>query len=91
MVAEAHTPEQYKALASYYSARRDDYLQQAAEAKKDWELKSKGVTGRIGKYPRPMDSARSFYEYNMSKASEAGALEAKYSQMAAPGTPALVN
>jgi hypothetical protein len=87
MTATAHTADQYKTLASYYGAKRDSYLQQAAKAKMDWEAKSKNVTGRIGKYPRPMDSARNLYEYYMSKASGAEALVAKFSQSADSGTP----
>jgi len=41
------------------------------------------------KYPRPADSARNLYEYYMYKANKAGALEAKYTNLAAPN--ALVN
>ena len=36
---------------------------------------------------RPVDSARNLYEYYMYKASEAGALEAKYSRLASPESP----
>jgi len=47
------------------------------------------VTGIMAKYPRPVDSARNLYEYYMTRASEAGMLEAKYTRLAAPD--ALVN
>jgi len=85
----ARAPEQYKALASYYGDRQKDYLQKAAEEKKEWERRSQNVTGIMAKYPRPVDSARNLYEYYMTRASEAGTLEAKYSRMATPDS--LVN
>jgi hypothetical protein len=87
LALNAHAPEQYAALASYYGAQKADYLQQAAAEKKEWERRSKNITGVLAKYPRPVDSARNLYEYYMYKASEAGTLEAKYHQMAAPNAP----
>jgi CRISPR/Cas system-associated endonuclease/helicase Cas3 len=83
----AHAPEQFKVLASYYGQRNKSYIQQAAEEKKEWERRGKNVTGSLAKYPRPVDSARNLYEYYMAKASQAGALEAKYSRMASPDAP----
>jgi hypothetical protein len=87
MAAIAHTADQFKTLAGYYGTRHESYMQQAVEEKKEWERRSKNVSGAFGKYPRPVDSARNLYEYYMYKASEAGALEAKYSQLAAPSVP----
>ena len=78
----AHAPEQYKVLAGYYGERQKSYLQQATDEKKEWGRRSQNVTGVQAKYPRPVDSARSLYEYYMYKASEAGTLEAKYKRMA---------
>jgi hypothetical protein len=83
----AHAPDQYKALASYYGERQKSYLQEAAEEKKEWERRSQNVMGVLAKYPRPVDSARNLYEYYMSKASEAGSLEAKYNQLSSPSAP----
>ena len=80
----ARVPAQYAVLASYYGAQKADYLRQAAKAKKVWEERNQNVTGGFLKYPRPVDSARNFYEYCLYKASEAGTLEAKYQQLAAP-------
>jgi hypothetical protein len=82
----AHTPEQYKVLASYYGGRQKSYLQEAMEEKKEWVRRSQNVFGVNAKYPRPVDSARNLYEYYMYKASEAEALEAKYDRMAEPET-----
>jgi len=87
LALNAHAPAQFNALASYYGAQRENYMQQAAEEKKEWERRSQNVMSVAAKYPRPVDSARNLYEYYMYKASEAGTLEAKYSHMAAPDAP----
>jgi hypothetical protein len=87
LVLNAHAPEQYAALASYYGGQRDSYLQQAAKAKKEWVQLSQNVTSHASKYSTPTDWARNYYEYYMSKASKAGTLEAKYSHMATPDSP----
>ncbi|MGA9071001.1 MAG: hypothetical protein WB424_12140 [Terracidiphilus sp.] len=87
LALNAHAPEQYAVLASYYGAQKADYLQQATAEKKEWERRSQNITGVLAKYPRPVDSARNLYEYYLAKASEAGTLEAKYHQMAAPNAP----
>lgn len=81
----AHTLDQYKALADYYATQRDSFALRASEEKKEMELRSRNITGIQAKYPRPVDSARNLYDYYMYKASAAGALEARYSQLASPG------
>jgi hypothetical protein len=83
----AQEPAQYAVLASYYGAQKADYLRQAAEEKKEWERRSKNVSGAFGKYPRPVDSARNLYEYYLYKASENEVLEAKYSRLNVPDVP----
>jgi hypothetical protein len=87
LVLNAHLPEQYDALASYYGGQRDSYLQQAAKAKMEWVQLSQYVTSHPAKYPTLADWAWNHYEYYMSKASKAGTLEAKYSHMATPDGP----
>jgi hypothetical protein len=87
LTLNAHAPEQYTALASYFSKQRDNYLQKAAEKQKEWVELSQNVTSAAAKYPRPADSVRNYYEYYMHKASEASTLEAKYSRLAAPNAP----
>jgi hypothetical protein len=84
----AHGPEQYRALASYYGDRKVTYQQKAANAKKEWESRSQGVSGAYAKYPRPMDSSRYAYESYMAEAKKAGDLQAKYERLAQPGAPA---
>lgn len=87
LARDARAPEQYKILASYYGERQKIFLQKAADEKVEWERRSQNVTGVLAKYPRPVDSARNLYEYYMAEAADAGKLEAKYSQMAAPDAP----
>jgi len=87
LVRQAHTPEQYKALAAGYESQQKDFLQQADEEKQEWARRSQNVVASAAKYPRPVDSARYLYEYYMYKASEAGKLSAKYSLLAAPASP----
>src|ERR1019366_9484707 len=87
LALNAHAPAQYAVLVSYYDAQKADYLRQAAEEKKEWERRSKNVSGAFGKYPRPVDSARNLYEYYLYKAYKAETLQAKYSQLAAPNAP----
>jgi hypothetical protein len=89
LALNAHEPAQYTVLASYYGSEKTNYLQQAAEEKKEWERRSQNIVSIAAKYPRPVDSAHNLYEYYMYKASEAGTLEAKYSNLAASN--ALVN
>jgi hypothetical protein len=82
MAREARSQEQYAAFADCLKQLQNNYLQQAAEEKKEWARRSQNVMASAAKYPRPVDSARNLYEYYMSKASEAGGLSAKYSQLA---------
>jgi hypothetical protein len=87
LAREAHAPDQYRTLASYYNQEQSKYLQLAADEKKEWERRSQNGTSIAAKYPRPVDSARNLYEYYMYKASKSGALEAKYSHLTAPDAP----
>jgi hypothetical protein len=88
LAREAHTPEQYGALADYYGQRQKYYLQQATEEKQEWARRSQNIVSIAAKYPRPVDSARYLYEYYAYMASETGALAAKYGQLAVPASPA---
>ena len=84
MAKDAHTPEQYSALAQSYGQLEKSYLAKAAEEKQEWDRRSQNIVSIAAKYPRPVDSARNLYQYYAYKASEAGALATKYSQLAAP-------
>ncbi len=84
MAREAHSPEQYEALAHYYDIQQQDYLKLAKDARHEWVLRLQMTTSFYARYPRPADSARNLYEYYLEKASKAGARSAKYSQLAEP-------
>ena len=87
LARNAHAPEEYKVLASYYGERQKSFLQKAAEEKAEWERRSQGVVSHMAKYPTPADSARNLYEYYMAEAGDSAKLEAKYSALAAPDAP----
>ena len=79
---EAHTPEQYRALAAYFDQRKRSFQGQANQEKKEWERRSQNVSGPAAKYPRPVDSARNLYEYYDYEAHQAGVLQAQYERLA---------
>jgi len=83
LAREANTEEQYSTLAACYQKLHNDYLEQAAQEKQEWERRSQNVMATAAKYPRPVDSARNLYEYDLSKASEAEELSTKFSRLAA--------
>ncbi len=84
---DAHTPEQYGKLATYYGDQQKNYLEQAAQEKLEWDRRSQNVMVVAAKYPRPVDSARNLYEYYMYKAAQAGVLSGKYSQLSTGAVP----
>jgi hypothetical protein len=79
---EAHTQEQYRALAVYFDQRKSSFQEQANQEKKEWERRSQNVVGPAAKYPRPVDSARNLYEYYDYEADQAGILQAQYERLA---------
>jgi hypothetical protein len=83
MARLARTPEQYNALAGCYRELHEKYLQLAAEEKLEWQRRSQNGMSTAAKYPRPADSARSLYEYDLYKTSKAGVRSALYAQIAA--------
>ncbi|MGA9668554.1 MAG: hypothetical protein WBQ94_05055 [Terracidiphilus sp.] len=86
LALNAHSPEQFKALAGYYGQEQAKYARLASEEKTEWERRSnRPIVSTLAKYPRPVDSARNLYEYYMYKASENKALESKYDRMATQG------
>ena len=89
MVQEAHTPEQYEALASYYGQQQENYHQKAKEVHHEWVRQWSYNMSRFAKYPAPADSARNLYQDYVKKAAEAGAFFEKYSQLAQPAGPAM--
>jgi hypothetical protein len=86
LVREAHTPEQYAALATYYETRQGSYVKQAAEEKREWVRRGQNVVSIAAKYPRPVDSAQYLYEYYDQMATESGQMAERYRQLSGAGT-----
>jgi len=89
LTSDAHTPEQYNTLAAYYGAKQATYLRKAEDERLEWVRRSQNIVLIEAKYPRPVDSAKYLYEYYLTEATDAGALAAKYANLAAlvPGAP----
>ena len=63
MIANAHTPQQYQALATYFRSQQKLFEQQAQSEKQEWDRRSQITAATYQKYPRPADSSRNRYEY----------------------------
>jgi hypothetical protein len=87
LVREARTRDQFEALASYYAQQQQIYRQQAKAVFHEWISQWQMSGSHFNKYPTPADSARNRYEDYVAKASEAGELFAKYSELAEPTPP----
>ena len=87
MEQEAHTTQQYQALASYFRSRQQTFEQQAQSEKAEWERRSQNVMGPAAKYPRPVDSSRNRYEYFTYEAQQMSQQAAHYEGLAANSRP----
>lgn len=75
---EAHTPEQYRALATYFRQRESSYSAKAAGEKTEWERRKQTQVSVAVKYPTPADSARNLYDYYSYEAAEMAKKAAAY-------------
>jgi hypothetical protein len=82
MERDAHTVQQYRALAAYFSAQKTEFEMQAQAEKEEWERRSQNVAGPAAKYPRPVDSSRNRFEYFSYEADQMNQQEAKYQALA---------
>jgi|SRR5271154_5845335 len=87
LIAIAHTPEQYKALASYYRQQERSFRARQAEEKLIWEQRAQNTTSTAQKYPRPVDSAHYLYDYYAYEADRSAQQATHYEQLAGTGTP----
>ena len=83
LVSEAHTADQYRALAEYFRAQESRYQQLAHTEKTEWSLRAQNVTSNAAKYPRPVDSSRNRYEYFIYKAGQMNQQAMHYEHLAA--------
>jgi len=72
MIAEAHTPQQYQVLATYFRVKQQTLEQQAQSEKVEWDRRSQITVSVYQKYPRPADSSRNRYEYFTYEAQQMG-------------------
>ncbi len=79
---DAHSSEQFRALALYFEQRQQSYREQSEQEKKEWERRAQNIVGVNAKYPRPVDSARNLYQYYAYEADRAGMLAAQYEHLA---------
>ena len=89
MIRDAHTADQYRAIARYYDQRHTEFSQKAADEMAEWARRSQNTSGPAAKYPRPVDEARNLYEYYVHEADEAAFQADKYYRFA-EGAEALV-
>ena len=80
MVRQAHTPDQYKALATVFRDQQGVYQRQAEASLREYE---KYKTTTHPKTPTAADNARSWQAYYSGKADHAAALASKYESLAA--------
>jgi len=83
MMQEAHTRQQYKALASYFRFQQVSFERQAQSEKQEWERRSQDVSRLSAKYPRPVDASRNRYEYFMYEAGQMNREATHYEDLAA--------
>jgi len=83
MIREAHSADQYRAIARYYDERHAEFSQKAADEMAEWARRSENTSGPAAKYPRPVDSARNLYEYYAHEADSAAFQADKYYRFAA--------
>lgn len=82
LARQAHSVEQYTAVADYYAMRQRIYARKATEAMHLWADRSMMITPLSEKWPRPVDSARNLHDYYAFESSHSAALFAKYSALA---------
>lgn len=82
MARDAHTVEQFSALADYYQVQRRMYQRKAAHQMHLWAERNAVMTPLSEKWPRPVDSARNLYEYYLQMADESASLVEHYNKLA---------
>jgi hypothetical protein len=83
MMRNAHTQQDYQALATYFRGRQQTFEQKAQSEKIEWDRRSQNVTGPAAKYPRPVDSSKNRYEYFTYEAQQMGQQATHYEQLTA--------
>jgi len=82
MEQNAHTPEQYEALASYFRSRQQDFRQQAISEVPLMAWRSQFTASLAAKYPQPFESSRNRYDYFMYETHQMSQKAAYYEGLA---------
>lgn len=70
LIRDARTPEQYRALASWFRSQQQIFNDKAAAEKTEWARREAITASPVLKYPTPADSAHNLYDYYLAKANE---------------------
>ncbi len=79
LIRNAHTPEQYQALAAYFRSEEKLFNDKAVAEKVEWDRRTATVVGPEIK-SRSVESARNLYEYYAYEAAQMDTLAAGYEQ-----------
>ncbi len=82
MIREAHTADQYRAVAHYFEQRHSDFSQMAADQMEEVQRRAQNTSGPAAKWPRPVDVARNLYDYYAHEADDAAFQADKYYRFA---------
>jgi hypothetical protein len=66
----AHTPDQFAALAAWFRSQQKLYSQKALDEKAEWDRRQAITASPALKYPAAADSAHNLYDYYVAKADE---------------------
>jgi hypothetical protein len=83
MVQNAHTTEDYLTLASYFRWRQQGFEQQAKAEKVELDRRSMIPALAAAKYPNPVDSSKSRFEYFTYEAQKMSAQAAHFESLSA--------
>jgi hypothetical protein len=80
MIRDAHTPQQYQALALYFRSQQQVYNSKADAAKAEWDRRKAATASPALKNPGNAESAHNLYDYYVAKANDMAALAASFEQ-----------
>jgi hypothetical protein len=83
LTQSAHSAADYKQLADYYRQQEAKFRSEATADKAELDRRAQVNASLYQKYPRPVDSARYFYQSDLSNASSAALQAQHYEQLAA--------
>ncbi|MGC2162653.1 MAG: hypothetical protein WA634_12135 [Silvibacterium sp.] len=82
LIRDAHTPEQYRALAAWFRSQEKAFNDKAAVEKQEWDRRKAMTASPALKYPTPADSAHNLYDYYLAKAHDMALRASDYEQRA---------